>query len=304
MSELCIRLFGRFSVQYCGQAVGGFESRKVQELFCHLVLNHDHAHSREVLATLLWAESPTAQARKSLRHTLWQLQTSLESADPSIATLLQVEPEWVQIELTDRVWVDALNFQRAYRGVQGVPGNSLSPEAATQLRAAADLYHSDLLDGWYQEWCLFERERFQSMYLTMLDKLVRYCQSSGELECGLDFAARILRHDRSHERTYRQLMRLHYLAGDRAAALRQFERCVAALREELGVKPSQRTIALYERIRDERPLDDAPDQPAGADANLPQILGELRQLWGTLIAAQQQLQRQIQVVERALRERR
>jgi DNA-binding SARP family transcriptional activator len=270
------------------------------------VLNHSHAHPREALATLLWADSPTAQARKSLRHTLWQLQTSLEAADPTVAALLQVEPEWVQLRVSDEIWVDALSFDQAYRDTRGMPGDTLGHEAAAKLRSAAELYQSDLLDGWYQEWCLYERERFQSMYLAMLDKLMRYCKANGEHEIGMDFGARILRHDRSHEQTYRQLMQLHYLAGDRAGALRQFERCGAALREELGVKPSQRTIALYERIRDERPLTGTPEQPAAEAASvpLPQILGELKQLWETLIAAQQQLQQHIQIVERAMREHR
>jgi hypothetical protein len=48
------------------------------------------------------------------------------------------------------------------------------------------------------------------------------------------------------------LMRLYYLNGDRAAALRQYEQCATILDEELGVKPSKRTIALYKQILTEQ----------------------------------------------------
>jgi hypothetical protein len=44
-------------------------------------------------------------------------------------------------------------------------------------------------------------------------------------------------------------MRLYYKAGDRTTALRQYERCVAALAREFDLPPAQETVALYEQIR-------------------------------------------------------
>src|SRR5256885_11705620 len=87
------------------------------------------------------------------------------------------------------------------------------------------------------------------MYLTLLDKLLCYCATHQDYETGQAYGALLLRHDRAHERTHRQLMRLHYRAGDRTAALRQYERCRTALSEELDVKPDRRTVTLYEQIR-------------------------------------------------------
>ena len=63
----------------------------------------------------------------------------------------------------------------------------------------------------------------------------------------------MLREDRARERTHRRLMRLYYLAGDRTGALRQYERCAAALRQELDVEPSRRTSELERRIRRDDP---------------------------------------------------
>jgi DNA-binding SARP family transcriptional activator len=65
----------------------------------------------------------------------------------------------------------------------------------------------------------------------------------------LAYGAEILRRDRAYERTHRQMMRLHFMAGDRTQAIHQYERCKNALREELDVAPSQRTQELYEQIR-------------------------------------------------------
>ena len=49
----------------------------------------------------------------------------------------------------------------------------------------------------------------------------------------------------THEAAYRQLMRALAAAGERAEALRVWERCRITLVEELGVDPSPETEAVY-----------------------------------------------------------
>ena len=51
--------------------------------------------------------------------------------------------------------------------------------------------------------------------------------------------------DEPREAAYRQLMRALVAAGERGEALRVWERCRAALVEELGVDPSPETEAVY-----------------------------------------------------------
>src|SRR5207249_3587633 len=120
------------------------------------------------------------------------------------------------------------------------------------VRNAIELYRGDLLEDCYQSWCLYERQRLQHLYLTMLDKLICYSEANYEYEAGLDYGMRILQYDRAHESTHRRLMRLYYLAGDRTGALRQFGRCVIALKEELDVLPAEPTMSLYKQIRENR----------------------------------------------------
>jgi DNA-binding SARP family transcriptional activator len=98
MSTLRICLFGKFFVRRDEQMLDGFDARKVQELFCYLLLHRDHSLPRETLANLLWPETTTAQSKKNLRQALWQLQSALgsqiESANDRV---LLVEPDWVKL---------------------------------------------------------------------------------------------------------------------------------------------------------------------------------------------------------------
>jgi DNA-binding SARP family transcriptional activator len=58
----------------------------------------------------------------------------------------------------------------------------------------------------------------------------------------------MLLRDNCCEPAYRLLMRAHAAQGDRAAVRNVYQRCVAALREELGIDPSQATASLFTKL--------------------------------------------------------
>ncbi|HEY0004488.1 MAG TPA: BTAD domain-containing putative transcriptional regulator [Pyrinomonadaceae bacterium] len=307
MAALNIHLFGKFSVEADEQVLDGFNACKVQELFGYLLLYRERPHAREALAGLLWGDSTTEKSKKYLRQALWHLQTALEAQDSESASGggLRVEHDWVQLSMRPTIWLDVALFEEAYELVQGVPGRELDAARAECLQRAVELYRGDLLEGWYQDWCLYERELLQNKYLMILDKLLSYSVSHQAYEPGQRYGALILRHDRARERAHRLLMRLQYLAGDRTGALRQYERCTSALQEELGIRPDKRTVALYEQIRadhldeDSGPINGLTSvEPSAA---LPEVLGRLKQLQELLGNAQQRVKQEIKSVELVLK---
>jgi DNA-binding SARP family transcriptional activator len=93
-------------------------------------------------------------------------------------------------------------------------------------------------------------------------------------------------------------MHLYSLAGDRTSALRQFERCALALKQELGVKPERKTVELYERIKS-----DQMSHHTQATENLPHtasssdVLTRLKQLQAIVSGVQRRIQRDIKSIE-------
>ena len=304
MSVLRIRLFGGLDARCGGQVLTGFSARRMQELFCYLLLYRDRSHPREPLASLLWGDCPTAQSKKHLRQALWQLQAALDAqAEALNDRALLVELDWIQINPELDLWLDVAVFEQAFDLVQEVPGKRLDDGMAQALQSAASLYRGDLLEGWYQDWCLYERERIQNMYLSMLGKLMSYCEARHHFETGLAYGTRILHFDRAHERTHRRMMRLHHLAGNRTAALRQYERCISALEEELDVRPSDLTTALNEQIRAgylSQPIT-APQEdnaaPKGVTGTLLEALNHFKQIQTVLLSVQGQVEHGIRAVE-------
>ena len=314
MAALQVFLFGRFRVRRDTRFPVEIEGDKARELFCYLLLHRRHPQPRESLATLLWPESSPPRAKKNLRQTLWQLQGALQShaVETDAHAFVQAESDWIRINVDADVWLDVMAFEQAFAKARGVSDDELDSERSTEMTRAVELYTGQLLEGWYQDWCLHERERLAGMYRAMLDKLMGSCAASGDFEAGLAYGERLLAEDPARERIHRRLMRLYYLRGDRTEALRQYERCVAALAAELGVQPSRRTVALYEQLRADRldvvgiSLDEStglswalhPESPVST-GSLRRILGQLTQLRGVLADVQEQLRDQIQTVEQS-----
>ena len=248
MSSIKVSLFGKFNIA-CGEKRIYIRARKVQELLIYLLIFRHHPQPRESLSEILWADQSAITSKKNLRQALWHLQSAFKAFRNSSKLELLVEDGWIHIRLPDNFWLDTAEFEQVFNQVNPKPAQELSAQDFEAMQYAVNLYRGDLLEGWYQDWCIFERERFQMMNLLLLDKLVQYCEIHQKYETGLAYGWQILRHDHAYERAHRQLMRLYVMSGDRTQALHQYQRCSNALQIELGVEPSARTRQLYEQIQ-------------------------------------------------------
>lgn len=306
MKQLRFSLFGRFNVQRNAQDLSGLEAQKVQELLCYILLYHECPHPRDKLSDLLWPKSSNTQAKQYLRQTLYQLQSALENNDAPEQALILVESDWIQFNVDASHWSDIAQFEEAFTLTQNRRGHELTADEASAIQVAVDLYRGDLLENWYQDWVILERERVQNLYLIMVDKLMIYCAAQQEYERGIAYGAAILRCDVAHERTYRRLMQLHALAGDRTGAIRQYDRCVSVLAQELGVEPAESTRSVYQQIKAGDSISPAfiisspTPQQRDASVSFSALLDRLNHVRLDLINAQHQVEQDIELVKAAL----
>jgi DNA-binding SARP family transcriptional activator len=144
--------------------------------------------------------------------------------------------------------LDIQVFEKAVSGCQDIPGQELTAEQAASLEEAADLYVGDLLEGIYEDWCLYDRERLRLLHMNTLGKLVACHEHHGAYERGLAYGKQILTCDPTREKVHRQMMRLYWLLGDRNEALTQYKCCAQILREELDIPPMEETRLLYKQM--------------------------------------------------------
>jgi DNA-binding SARP family transcriptional activator len=313
MSPIAVSLFGQFRVSHQEQVIQDLNKAKVQELFSYLLLHRQHPHHREALATLLWEELPFEQSKRYLRKVLWQLQAPFSGLIPAEAPqILNVQGEWIQINAAADITLDVSQLENAFACCQGKTGRQLSAAEAALLQTAASVYTADLLEGWFQDWCLYTRERLQQMYLLVLDKLIDYCLAHAQYDNAIAHCFRILQIDIAHERTHRYLMQLYYLSGNRTQALRQFDVCAATLERELQVAPGRQTIALRDRIMSDKPISVLRDNGArngalptavslypSTDPQIARMQAEIRQMESCLRRMQYSFQTLLSAKDRA-----
>ena len=229
VGTLAIRLLGRFSVAVDGVAIPGdaWRSRRGADVVKLLALSPDHRMHRAQVMEALWPESDPEASGSNLRKALHFARRAMgdERAVVNERGVLVLRPD-------ARVETDVERFEAAARR-----GLDAGDEAA--CRAAADLYHGDLLpDDLYESWLAEPRGRLRRRYLDVL--------RAGALW------DRLAEEDPTDEQAARALMRAHLDAGQRREAIRRFERLREALRDQLGVGPDRATVALYEAVLAER----------------------------------------------------
>lgn len=310
MIRLKIRLFGQISVQRGGQPVPGLSS-KALELLCYVLLHRERAHTREALAGLFWPEAPDSLSKKYLRQAIWRLHSTLSSTagqpEAESKELLIIRPGWIRVNAEAPWWLDVAAFEQAYDVYRDIPGEELTDRQARAIRSAVILYRGDLAEAWYQDWCVYERDRLQLIYLAMLEQLMSHSAGRGHYARGIAYGQCILRHDPARESTYRQLMRLYYQSGNRTNALRQYDQCAAAMAKHFSLQPSRETVALYHQIRGDRLEHPAWQTTAtprpGGEVGNDLILGlqaRLDHIQASLTALQRQVQQQLAPVSQLL----
>ena len=84
---------------------------------------------------------------------------------------------------------------------------------------------------------------------SILEGLARYFREKGEWEKLIPPAQQWLKMDRTNEDAYRYLMEAYARSGRHTAALKQYEVCIRALKDQLGITPQESTINLYQAIK-------------------------------------------------------
>ena len=124
------------------------------------------------------------------------------------------------------------------------------PEAAQKIERALDRYRGDFLDGEpVGDWHLDHRDRLQRLYIDGLMKLGALLTAQERHGRAADVYRRVLARDELHEEAVVALMRSHVGSGERAQALRLYQRYSDKLREELDVEPDGESAELAEQLQ-------------------------------------------------------
>jgi DNA-binding SARP family transcriptional activator len=239
-----IQLLGAFRLAHEGAVCTTLDSPRIQSLLAYLLLHRGSRLSRQQVAYLFWPDSPDQQARTNLRQLLYRLRRDLPAAEE----YLSFEGTWLHWRSEAPVTLDIAEFELALASADAARRAGETERALEALETAVVTYHGALLPDCYDEWILPERERLRQQYVAAVSRLASLLENRRAYEQAIGYARRLLALDELQEKGYRQLMRLHALAGNRAAAVRVYHNCVTVLDRELGVAPAPETREMYEQL--------------------------------------------------------
>jgi DNA-binding SARP family transcriptional activator len=244
-ADIVASALGPLEVHVAGRRVPRWTSLKARAVFQYLLIHQDRPIRRDVLMSLQWPDHSHTSARNNLNVALYSLRNTLDGlghgAQPVLyrdgCYLLNPELNW---------WIDRNEFllavddaQRAYRPEQAIGA----------YRKAIGLYRGPLFeDDGDGEWYLPEQRRLQDLYGRALDGIAEIHFRLGELADAQRFGQLALGHDPCSESSHRLLMRCFASQHQQQLVGRQYRVCVAALRDELGVTPSDETTKLFREL--------------------------------------------------------
>lgn len=193
------------------------------------------------LAGWLWPESGETAARNNMRQLLRRLR--MAAGEVVLGEDL--------IELAPEVEADVGRW------------SYLESPSLSQLRQEeAFLQGSDYDDlPELAEWVESTRAELRELRAQAAEAEATRLERAENFKGALEYAQIRLRMEPLSEDSYRQVARLQYLLGDRAAALATLERGRAMLEQELGAEPLPETLRLLRMIESGARLPDAPPKP-------------------------------------------
>jgi DNA-binding SARP family transcriptional activator len=223
MAGTCtIHLLGGFRVEVRGRAVAaeGWRHRRGADLVKLLALSPGHRLHREQVMAALWPDLGPDAASANLRKATHFARRAFGSEDA-----IGVDAGMISLWPAGQVAVDVELFESAAR----------EASSRDEFADAASLYVGELLpEDRYAPWTESQRDRLRLRYMEVLRAAELWDQ--------------VLGLDPADEEAHRALIRTYHEAGNRHAAIRQFERLRDVLRVDLGVGPDRDSVALYEKV--------------------------------------------------------
>jgi predicted ATPase/DNA-binding SARP family transcriptional activator len=218
-------------------------SARPRELLIYLLM-HPDGRTKEQVGLAFWPEASTTQLRNSFHVTLHRLRKALRN------------PDWITLT-GDRYRVnpavlaefDVAEFERDLVAARRALKRREEGATASLDRAVAR-FRGDFMDGEPAgDWHLEHRDRLQRLFVDALMELGERHSEEGRNAKAADAYRRVLARDDLNEDATRALMRCYAKAGERAQALRLYQRFSERLRKELDAEPDEETVEIYEEIK-------------------------------------------------------
>lgn len=235
-----IRALGRMQVKVANQLItsSDWQTQAARDLF-FLLLAHPEGMTKEEIGYNFWPDASPEDVKFRIKNTIYRLRHA-------------VGKEVILLDQENYRFNDAVDYE--YDVELFLKENALAQqvqEAVKKLshyREAIQLYKGAYLPEIDETWVHSPRECLQQIYLNILLQVAEIYISMSNLNLALDYVQRAIHEDSCLEVAYRMSFKIYAAMGNRAAMVRQYQRCVEVLQREINAEPSSQTQELYQAL--------------------------------------------------------
>jgi len=240
-----IYLAGRLMVENGTHVLdeGALPARQGRVAFAYLVLQRSRPVPRLELAAAIWGDETPETWDAGLSALLSRLRRQFRSA--AVAADIETAAGVVSLELPPPTWVDLDEARSAIDVAEGALRSGDQTSAWSSAAVAVSILERGFLHGEDLPWVVKERERQRQDLLRGLECLAEIMLSQGQAHLSIEYCRRCLEIEPFRESAVGREMRAHIAMGNRAEALRAYERLRVMLADELGADPSPAVQAVY-----------------------------------------------------------
>lgn len=246
--SLVVYCLGPFRVYQDDQLIVEWKSLKGQSLLKYLIMHKGKPIAKDILMEVFWPDVDPGDTRRNLHQAIYSLRQTLRRRQPDLQPIL-FKKECYLLNSEIAIWLDFEEFEKHVQTGRQLEGAGRLAEAVAEYSIAEGLYQGDFLEeDLYEDWPSLQRDHLRSLHLDIADRLSEYYVQQGEYTAAIALCQKVLAQDNCYEQAHRRLVHCYLGQGQRHLAVRQYQTCVEALREELDLTPSEETVALYRRI--------------------------------------------------------
>ena len=240
-----IYLAGRLLVENGARVLdeGTLPARQGRVAFAYLTLQRLRPVPRLELATAIWGDETPETWDASLSALLSRLRRQFRTA--AVEVDVETVSGVVSLALPSLTWVDLDEARAAIDLAEGALRIRDHVGAWSHGVVATSILERGFLHGEDLPWIVKERERQRQDLLRGLECLSEVALAQGQTHLSIEYSRRCLDIEPFRESAFGREMRAHIAMGNRAEALRTYERLRVMLAEELGADPSPAVQAVY-----------------------------------------------------------
>jgi LuxR family maltose regulon positive regulatory protein len=239
--KITIHAFGTSQVELDGKPVTipeWISQKRVRELF-FFILAHPEGLTKETIGVVFWPDSTPAQLKLQFKNAIYRMRYALGQ------DVIEFENDRYRFNPNLDYEYDVENFASYLRRAERSPDQE---QKLKLLEQAAGVYQHPYLPDIDGSWVIPIRESLWREYTTCVSALTRLFFESKSYDQVLEYSQKLLAIDSCLEEAHRLAMRAYAAKGDRAGLVRQYERCIQALRDEVDAPPSKQTTTLFNSL--------------------------------------------------------